>query len=67
MEKFSTSLRGYKKEEVNKFVDDCIALTVIVLMQEGKSAGLGSLKGELILWQEFLENYFQKNNVNYLH
>ena len=24
MEKFSTSIRGYKKEEVNKFVDDCI-------------------------------------------
>ena len=24
MEKFSTSLRGYNKEEVNKFVDDCI-------------------------------------------
>ena len=24
---------------------DCIALTVIVLMQEGKSAGLGSISG----------------------
>lgn len=27
------------------FVIDCIALTVVVLMQEGKSNGLGSLAG----------------------
>ena len=27
------------------FAIDCIALTVIVLMQEGKSAGLGSISG----------------------
>ncbi|HBA63251.1 MAG TPA: preprotein translocase subunit SecG [Lachnospiraceae bacterium] len=27
------------------FVIDCIALTVVVLMQEGKSAGLGSIAG----------------------
>ena len=27
------------------FILDCIALTVIVLMQEGKSAGLGSISG----------------------
>lgn len=27
------------------FVIDCIVLTVIVLMQEGKSAGLGSIAG----------------------
>lgn len=27
------------------FILDCIALTVIVLMQEGKSAGLGSIAG----------------------
>ena len=27
------------------FVIDCIALTVIVLMQEGKSAGLGTISG----------------------
>lgn len=27
------------------FVIDCIVLTVIVLMQEGKSAGLGALSG----------------------
>ena len=27
------------------FILDCIALTVIVLMQEGKSQGLGSISG----------------------
>lgn len=27
------------------FILDCIALTVIVLMQEGKSAGLGDIAG----------------------
>ena len=27
------------------FILDCIALTVIVLMQEGKSAGLGTISG----------------------
>lgn len=27
------------------FILDCIALTVIVLMQEGKSAGLGAIVG----------------------
>ena len=27
------------------FVLDCIGLTVIVLMQEGKSAGLGAISG----------------------
>lgn len=27
------------------FVLDCIALTIIVLMQEGKSAGLGTISG----------------------
>ena len=27
------------------FVIDCLALTVVVLLQEGKSAGLGALSG----------------------
>ena len=31
------------------FAIDCIALTVIVLMQEGKSAGLGAISVSLIL------------------
>ena len=29
------------------FIIDCIALTVIVLMQEGKDQGLGSLSGSM--------------------
>ena len=28
---------------------DCIALTIVVLLQEGKSAGLGTIGGMLIL------------------
>lgn len=36
------------------FIIDCIALTVLVLMQEGKSAGLGSLSG-------VAETYWGKN------
>lgn len=36
------------------FVLDCIALTVLVLMQEGKQAGLGSLGG-------LAETYWGKN------
>ena len=27
------------------FAIDCIALTIVVLMQEGKSAGLGAISG----------------------
>ena len=36
------------------FAIDCIALTVIVLMQEGKSAGLGAISG-------MAETYWGKN------
>lgn len=36
------------------FVIDCIALTVVVLMQEGKSAGLGAIAGAS-------ETYWGKN------
>lgn len=36
------------------FVIDCIALTVVVLMQEGKSAGLGAIAG-------ISETYWGKN------
>ena len=36
------------------FAIDCIALTAIVLMQEGKSAGLGSISGAA-------ETYWGKN------
>lgn len=36
------------------FIVDCLALTVLVLMQEGKSAGLGSISGAA-------ETYWGKN------
>ena len=36
------------------FIIDCIALSVIILMQEGKSQGLGSLAG-------MSETYWGKN------
>ena len=36
------------------FIIDCIALTVLVLMQEGKSAGLGTVSG-------VAETYWGKN------
>ena len=29
------------------FIIDCIGLTIIVLMQEGKSAGLGAISGAI--------------------
>lgn len=37
------------------FVAVCVALTVIILFQEGNSAGLGSLSGQK------LETYWSKN------
>ena len=36
------------------FAIDCIALTIVVLMQEGKSAGLGAISGAA-------ESYWGKN------
>lgn len=36
------------------FIIDCIALTILVLMQEGKQAGLGSIGG-------LSETYWGKN------
>ena len=35
----------FKNDFNNSFVIDCIALTVVVLMQEGKSQGLGAIAG----------------------
>mgnify|MGYP001078460738 CR=1 FL=1 len=39
------------------FVLDCIGLTVIVLMQEGKSAGLGAISG-------IADTYWGQNKKN---
>ena len=41
------------------FILLCIALTVLVLMQEGKSAGLGAISG-------MAETYWGKNKGRYM-
>ena len=41
------------------FAIDCIALTVIVLMQEGKSAGLGTIAG-------MADSYWGQNKGRYM-
>ena len=41
------------------FVIVCVALTVIVLLQEGKSAGLGSISG-------VADTYWGKNKGRYM-
>ena len=41
------------------FVIDCIALTVVVLMQEGKSQGLGAIAGAA-------DTYWGKNKGRYM-
>ena len=41
------------------FIIDCIALSVIILMQEGKSQGLGSLAG-------MSETYWGKNKGRFM-
>ena len=41
------------------FIIDCIALSVIVLMQEGKSAGLGTIGG-------LSETYWGKDTGRYM-
>ena len=38
------------------FIIDCIGLTIVVLMQEGKSQGLGSIAG-------MADTYWGKNKV----
>ena len=49
MEKFSTSLRGYNKEEVNKFVDDCIVKVDNMLNQlKQKDLEIETLKHDLV-------------------
>lgn len=48
MERFSTSFKGYKKEEVNKFVSDCIKQVEGMLNDlKAKDLELQKLKSEL--------------------
>lgn|SRR5574344_2280410 len=60
MEKFSTSLRGYNKSEVNNFVSDCIKQVEGMLNDlKKKDAELEELKKELEHYKN-MENTFNK-------
>jgi len=60
MEKFSTSLRGYNKEEVNKFVDDCIVKVDGMLSQlKQKDLEIEELKHDLVQYKN-MEATFNK-------
>ena len=60
MEKFSTSLRGYNKEEVNKFVDDCIVKVDNMLNQlKQKDLEIEALKHDLVQYKN-MEATFNK-------
>ena len=48
MEKFSTSITGYKKEEVNKFIDDVIKqVESMINNMKSKDLEIEKLKSEL--------------------
>lgn len=58
MEKFSTSLRGYKKDEVNKFVDDCIKQVEAMLDElKNKDMEIESLKHDLEKYKDMEETF----------
>ena len=60
MEKFSTSIRGYKKEEVNKFVDDCINKVENMLNElKQKDLEIENLKHDLVQYKN-MEATFNK-------
>ena len=48
MEKFNTSITGYRKSEVNKFVDDCIhQVDEMISKMKSKDLEIEKLKAEL--------------------
>lgn len=60
MEKFSTSFNGYKKEEVNKFLDDVIKEVETMLSNmKSKDLEIEKLKNELEHYKN-LENTFNR-------
>ena len=60
MKKFSTSIRGYKKEEVNKFVDDCINKVENMLNElKQKDLEIENLKHDLVQYNN-MEATFNK-------
>lgn len=60
MEKFSTSFSGYKKEEVNKFIDDVIKqVESMISNMKSKDLEIERLKNELEHYKN-LESTFNK-------
>jgi len=60
MEKFSTSITGYKKEEVNKFIDDVIKqVESMINNMKSKDLEIEKLKSELVHYKS-LENTFNR-------
>lgn len=60
MEKFSTSFSGYKKEEVNKFIDDVIKeVENMINNMKSKDLEIEKLKGELEHYKN-LESTFNR-------
>ena len=60
MEKFSTSITGYKKEEVNKFIDDAIKqVESMINNMKSKDLEIEKLKSELEHYKN-LESTFNR-------
>ena len=60
MEKFNTSFNGYKKEEVNKFIDDVIKqVETMIDNMKSKDVEIHKLKAELDHYKN-LESTFNK-------
>ena len=60
MEKFNTSFNGYKKEEVNKFIDDVIKqVESMINNMKSKDLEIEKLKAELVHYKN-LESTFNK-------
>ena len=60
MEKFNTSFNGYKKEEVNKFIDDVIKqVEAMINNLKSKDLEIDKLKTELERYKE-LESTFNR-------
>lgn len=57
MEKFSTAIAGYKKEEVNKFVSDVITQVEAMISDlKNKDEEINSLKQDIIKYQNMEES-----------
>ena len=60
MEKFTTSISGYKKSEVNKFLNDCITqVDSMINKMKAKDLEIEKLKAELVHYKN-LESTFNR-------